>query len=123
MSANISVLAAIAVLMLAGCSSQPVDSSAASSSTDSCRGSGCSLTYEGRPIPTAAPSAVVEQTVTNGGITLTVTKAHSVDSIQMNESNFRPGSGYEEYTKTTAKDGGRFVEVTTHVVNNARGEP
>lgn len=85
MRATISVVAAVAVLVLAGCSSQPVEPPVASSPTDSCRGSGCSLTYEGPPTPTAAPSAVVGQTVTNGGITLTVTKAHSVDSIQMNE--------------------------------------
>jgi hypothetical protein len=120
MRANISILAAAVVLTLTGCSSQSVDPLAATPSTDSCRGSGCSLTYEGPPIPTAAPSAAVGQTVANGGITLTVTKAHGVDAIQMNESNFRPGSGYEKYTKTTAKDGGRFVEVTTHVVNNAK---
>src|SRR4029453_7135433 len=44
---------------------------------------------------TTAPSASIGQTVNNRGITLTVTEAHAVDSVLMNESNFRPGSGYE----------------------------
>ncbi|WP_132427098.1 hypothetical protein [Pseudonocardia endophytica] len=38
----------------------------------------------------------------------------------MNESNFGPGSGYEKYTTTLPKAGGRFVAVTAHFVNNAK---
>lgn len=73
------------------------------------------------PAPAPVPSvAEVGQTVTNGGITLTVTSARVVESIEMNESNFRPGSGYEEYTTTTPDSGGKFVMVEAHVVNNAR---
>lgn len=121
MRATVSILAAVALLVLSGCSSQPVDAPAASASTDSCRGSACSLTNETpSATPSAAPSAAVGQAAANGGITLTVKEAHGVDSIQMNESNFRPGSGYEKYTKTTPRDGGRFVMVSTHVVNNGK---
>jgi hypothetical protein len=41
----------------------------------------------------APPLAQVGQTVSNGGITLTVTAARTVESIDMNQTNFRPGSG------------------------------
>ncbi|WP_298795940.1 hypothetical protein [uncultured Pseudonocardia sp.] len=120
-AAPIVVLAAL--LALVGCSAEPVKPAPSASSTDSCRGSGCSLTYAtptADPTPTAAPSAQVGQAVTNRGITLTVKEARAVDSIQMNESSFRPGSGYEKYTKTMPKAGGRFVMVKAHVVNNAQ---
>ncbi len=70
--------------------------------------------------PATAPSAAVGESVTNKGITLTVKTAGPVDSIQMNESNSRPGSGYEKYTTTKPDAGGRFVAVTAHVVNNAQ---
>jgi hypothetical protein len=121
MRATKPIVLTVALLVAAGCSSQAVQPANAPASTDSCRGSGCSLTYE-TPSATAdaAPSAQVGQTVTKGGITLTVKDARGVETIQMNESNFRPGSGYEKYTKTTPKEGGRFVMVTTHVVNNAK---
>lgn len=69
------------------------------------------------PVPSVAE---VGQTVTNGGITLTVTNARVIESIEMNESNFRPGSGYEEYTTTTPDWGGKFVMVEARVMNNAR---
>lgn len=58
--------------------------------------------------------------MSNGGVTLTVTAARVTDSIEMNESNFRPGSGYEEYTRTEPDAGGRFVVIETHVVNDAK---
>jgi hypothetical protein len=48
-----------------------------------------------------------------------VKKARTTDTIEMNESNFRPGSGYERYTKTESGGGVTFVVVETHVVNNA----
>lgn len=112
-----------ALAALVGCSSEPVQPAAPSSAADSCGGSGCSSTYAmptTDPTPTAAPSSQVGQAATNRGITLTVKEARAVDSIQMNESNFRPGSGYEKYTKTLPKAGGRFVMVSAHVVNNAQ---
>lgn len=123
MRAAAPVLVIAAMVALVGCSSEPVQAAALSSATDSCRGSGCSLTYEtptAAPTPTTAPSSQVGQAVTNRGITLTVKEARAVDSIQMNESNFRPGSGYEEYTKTMPEAGGRFVMVSAHIVNNAQ---
>jgi hypothetical protein len=122
MRAAAPVLVVVAVLLaLAGCSAEPVTPATSPASTDSCRGSGCSPTYEApSPTPTAAPSAQVGQTVTNKGITLTVKQARAVDSIEMNESNYRAGSGYEKYTKTLPDAGGRFVMVTAHVVNNAQ---
>lgn len=108
------VIVLSAVLALAGCSAEPVSRSASPATT----AAAAPATTE--PNQTTSPSASIGQTVINRGITLTVTEAHAVDSIQMNESNFRPGSGYEKYTKTTPKAGGRFVAVTAHVVNNAK---
>ena len=71
------------------------------------------------PAPTPEPKSVGEQ-VSNGGITLTVKAARTASSIELNESNFQPGSGNEKYTKTPAGDGAKFVVVQTHVVNNAK---
>ena len=71
------------------------------------------------PSPTPEPRSVGEQ-VSNGGITLTVKAARIATTVDMNESNYRPGSGYETYTKTPAGDGAKFVVVQTHVVNNAK---
>ena len=76
------------------------------------------------PTPSATPAtpplAEVGQTVSNRGITLTVTAARPVESIEMNESNFRVGSGYEKYTKTPPEQGGKFVMIETHIVNNGQ---
>jgi hypothetical protein len=71
------------------------------------------------PSPTTEPKSVGEQ-VSNGGITLTVKAARTASSIELNESGYQPGSGYEKYTKTPAGDGAKFVVVQTHVVNNAK---
>jgi hypothetical protein len=109
-----SVLVLLALLALAGCSAE------SASSTGSIATTAAAAPVTTKPTPTAPPSASVGQTVSNRGITLTVTDARAVDSIQMNESNFRPGSGYEKYTKTMPQAGGRFVSVTAHVVNNAK---
>lgn len=76
--------------------------------------------------PSASPTSATQQanevgkTVVNGGIAITVKGARTVDSIQLNESNFRPGSGYEKYTKTPAGAGAKYVVVETHVANNAK---
>lgn len=107
------VLALLALLSVAGCSAEAAPSTASPSTTVAA----APVTTDSAPA--TPPSASVGQTVSNRGITLTVTKAHSVNSIEMNESNFRPGSGYEKYTATLPKAGGRFIAVTAHVVNNA----
>lgn len=109
-----SVVVLLALLLLAGCSAEPASSTGSPATTAS------AAPVTTKPTPTAPPSASIGQTASNRGITLTVTDARAVDSIQMNESNFRPGSGYEKYTKTTPQAGGRFVSVTAHVVNNAK---
>ena len=49
-----------------------------------------------------------------------VKAVRTTDTIEMNESNFRPGSGNERYTKTKAGEGAKFVVVDTHVTNNAK---
>lgn len=67
-----------------------------------------------------APIAQVGQTVSNRGVTLTVKAARAADFIEMNESGFRPGSGYEKYTRTTPDAGGKFIVIETHIVNNAK---
>ena len=72
------------------------------------------------PSPLAPAVGEVGQVVRNGGVTLTVTAARVADSIDMNESNYRPGSGFEKYTKTKPDAGGKFVVVETHIVNDAK---
>lgn len=68
----------------------------------------------------AAPLAQVGQALTNRGVTLTVKSAKGADSIEMNESGARPGSGFESYTKVKPDAGGKFIIVQTHIVNNAK---
>jgi hypothetical protein len=51
---------------------------------------------------------------------LTVTNAFVADTIELNKTNYAPGSGFEEYTPTAPDAGGKFVVVQTHVVNNAQ---
>ncbi|MBB3084210.1 hypothetical protein [Geodermatophilus sabuli] len=63
---------------------------------------------------------VVGEPVTNQGVTLTVTGAQVVDVIELNETSYAPGSGFEEYTPTNPDPGGKFVVVQTHIVNNAQ---
>lgn len=50
----------------------------------------------------------------------TVTSARTADFIELNESHYRPGSGYETYTKTKPDAGGKFIVVDTHIVNDGR---
>ncbi len=66
------------------------------------------------------PRAQVGQPATNQGVTLTVTNAFVTDTIELNETNYAPGSGYEEYTPTPPDAGGKYVVVQTHIVNNAQ---
>lgn len=71
------------------------------------------------PLP-AAPVAQVGQQVANLGAVLTVSSVTAAKSIPLNESNYRPGSGYEKYTDTPAGDGAKYVVVVTRVTNNAK---
>jgi hypothetical protein len=71
-------------------------------------------------LPAEEASAEVGQTVSNGGITLTVTGAGVVESVEMNESNFRPGSGYETYTETRPQQGAKFVMIQTRIFNSGK---
>lgn len=104
----------IPALIIAGCADSPAPTAAAPS------------TNAPRPTtatPTTTPEpqiAAVGDTVTNGGITLTLVSAGSIDTIELNKSGYRPGSGYEDYTVTAPDPGGRFVAVQTHIVNNSR---
>lgn len=68
----------------------------------------------------AVPINQVGQQFTNLGATATVTMVRSASSIELNESNFRPGSGLESYTDVPAGPGAKFVIVKTRVVNNAK---
>ena len=102
-------LAVLAAVAIAGCGS-PTQTSTATVQVK---------TDAPTPSPTPEPNSVGEQ-VSNGGITLTVKAASTASTIELNESGFRPGSGYEKYTKTPAGDGAKFVVVQTHVVNNAK---
>jgi hypothetical protein len=46
--------------------------------------------------------------------------SNTIDSVEVNETGSRPGSGYEKYTKKLPDAGGRFVMVQTHIINNAQ---
>jgi hypothetical protein len=56
--------------------------------------------------------------MTNEGVTLTVIGARVADIIELNQSNYQQGSGYETYTPVPPAAGGKYVIVDTHIVNN-----
>lgn len=58
--------------------------------------------------PGAPTWGEVGQTVSQGGVTVTVTGAHPADSVEMNGARKLPDAG------------GKFVVVQTHIVNNAQ---
>ena len=72
--------------------------------------------------PTAEPQAAtpsrVGQPATNVGVAVTVNSVTAVPMIALNQSGYRPGSGYDTYTETPAGAGDKYVVVSAHVVNN-----
>ncbi len=62
----------------------------------------------------------VGQTMTNEGVTLTVTAARVADVIELNQSSYQQGSGYETYTQVPPAAGGKYVIVDTHIVNDGQ---
>jgi hypothetical protein len=78
---------------------------------------GCSSASTGAPPQSATPSRV-GQPATNVGVAVTVESGTTVPSIALNQSGYRPGSGYEIYTDTPAGAGDKYVLVSAHVVNN-----
>jgi hypothetical protein len=72
--------------------------------------------------PVAAPHAAapsrVGQPATNVGVAVTVKAVTAVPTIALNQSGYRPGSGYDTYTDTPAGTGDKYVMVSAHVVNN-----
>ena len=86
---------------------------------DQAREPASSQPSDGTPVPNV-PINQVGQQFTNLGATVTVTMVQSASSIELNESNYRPGSGLESYTDIPAGPGANFVIVETQVVNNAK---
>lgn len=78
---------------------------------------GCSSASPTTAPESAAPSRV-GQPATNVGVAVTVNSVTAVPTIALNQSGYRPGSGYDTYTDTPAGTGEKYVTVSTHVVNN-----
>jgi hypothetical protein len=76
------------------------------------------------PTPAATPQPGVPshigQPATNLAVGVTVTSVTVVPTIALNQSGYRPGSGYDAYTETPAGDGEKYVLVATHVTNNSQ---
>lgn len=68
----------------------------------------------------AAATGSIGRSMTNLGVTLTVTSAGPVPSIEMNESNYRAGSPNATFTTKTAPAGAEYYAVTVHITNNAQ---
>jgi len=101
---------ALVMVVAGGCGSASVQSDP----------SGASSTGSTPTTASAPPLAQVGETLTNRGVQLTVKAVRSAETIEMNQSGFRPGSGYEKYTEVQPDPGGKFVIVETHVVNKGR---
>ncbi|MFG1636808.1 hypothetical protein [Pseudonocardia alni] len=63
-------------------------------------------------------TAQIGETVTNGGIAVTVTSASEVPSILVNETSTTRGSGYEPYTPREPGDGAKYFAVSTRLFND-----
>lgn len=103
-SFTVAVLGAILAATIAACSSAPAPA-------------GTSAAPAAPPPTTAAPLAQVGQILTNRGVQLTVKSVRAADSIEMNMSNMRQGSGFEKFTTRKPDTGGKFVIVETHIAN------
>jgi serine/threonine protein kinase len=66
------------------------------------------------------PANQVGQETTNGGAAVTVKAVSASTDIELNESSYRAGSGYESYTRTPAGAGAKYVTVAAHVRNDAK---
>lgn len=69
--------------------------------------------------PAGAPVNQVGGTFRNLGATVTVQSVQEASSLELNESSYRPGSGYESYTATAAGPGAKYVVVRTEVTNDS----
>jgi hypothetical protein len=78
---------------------------------------GCSSATPAAAPQPGVPSRIGQQ-ATNLGAAVTVTSVTAAPSIALNQSGYRPGSGYEAYTDTPAGAGEKYVLVSAHVVNN-----
>lgn len=78
---------------------------------------GCSSASPASAPASATPSRV-GQPATNVGVAATVKSITAVPTIALNQSGYRPGSGYDTYTDTPAGAGEKYVTVLTHIVNN-----
>lgn len=57
---------------------------------------------------------------TNGGITLTVTKASSPGTYPRNSTSYQKNSGYDEYEDVGPRSGGKFIRIDTIVKNETK---
>ena len=78
---------------------------------------GCSTAAPAAAPQPATPSRV-GQPATNVGVAVTVNSVTAVPTIALNQSGYRPGSGYDTYTDTPAGAGDKYVMVSTHIVNS-----
>lgn len=62
----------------------------------------------------------MSEPVEQGGVLMTVHNAVNSPTIALNQSNYRPGSGYETYTDVPAQSGGHYVTVDTTIRNNGK---
>lgn len=67
-----------------------------------------------------SPEYAVGQSVTNGGITLTVNEVSSPPSFQQVSNATDKNSEYAEFETVTPRTGGKFIRVDATVLNNTR---
>jgi len=92
-----------------GISQQPADGSRSSGASDGTPAGG-----------TTSQTFKVGDQATNGGAFVTVKNVVSSSQIEVNNSNYRAGSGLEAYTMEPAGPGAKFIIVSAHVINNAK---
>ena len=120
-------LAGIFLLCL-GCGSDAEETSNSSSADDSSSASATESPSESPSESSSAPSPEPEPTIDNYGIgepvkapgfVMTIKDVRGADTLEVNQSSYESGSGYETWTQKKPARGGSFMVLDTAIKNTA----
>lgn len=66
---------------------------------------------------TDSTAGLIGEPVEHAGVRLTVKTAEASDTVTMNVTDYRQGSGYDKYEGVPADEGGRFIVIEAEVEN------
>lgn len=111
----LAVSAIIITLLLSACGSD--SNSSESTTSSSATGSSTTTPTETKKVP---ETAQIGDTLEEGGVKLTLNSFEEVSSVDVNQSGFKTGSGYETITQLTAEEGTKLYRADTTIENTDR---